>query len=194
MGKDFPSGKGRKGTWISVGPSHALYPATIFRSSFSYVPARYMSGGRATALAIDPNCSPGHCRIWIFAAGGGIWRTKNALTGQPSWEFLSGDFGIQSGSSITLDPNDSTGETLVGTGSRFIVRLCGGRRAFQVDRRRDDGRARLAALCQSRDWQHRGGAGWSEHDLRGYDARRTRRHLRERRRGQPHSGCRGMGL
>ena len=75
-GKDFPSGKGRKGTWISVGPSHALYPATIFRSSFSYVPARYMSGGRITALAIDPNCAPGHCRLWIIAAGGGVWRTK----------------------------------------------------------------------------------------------------------------------
>jgi hypothetical protein len=116
-GKDFPSGKGRKGTWISVGPSHALYPATIFRSSFSYVPARYMSGGRVTALAIDPNCALGNCRLWIFSAGGGIWRTKNALTGQPSWEFLSGDFGIQSGSSIALDPNDSTGDTLyVGTG------------------------------------------------------------------------------
>ena len=116
-GKDFPSGKGRQGTWVSVGPSHSLYPATIFRSSFSYVPARYMSGGRATALAIDPNCAPGNCRLWIFAAGGGVWRTKNALTGQPSWEFLSGDFGIQSGSSITLDPNDATGDTLyVGSG------------------------------------------------------------------------------
>jgi hypothetical protein len=116
-GKDFPSGKGRPGTWVSVGPSHALYPATIFRNSFGYVPARYMAGGRATALAIDPDCAPGHCRLWLYAAGGGVWRTKNALTGQPSWEFLSGSFGIQSGSSIVLDPNDWTGNTLyVGTG------------------------------------------------------------------------------
>ena len=116
-GKDFPSGRGRPGTWVSVGPSHALYPATIFRNSFGYVPARYMAGGRATAVAIDPNCAPGRCRIWIYAAGGGVWRTKNALSGQPSWEFLSGSFGIQSGSSIVLDPNDPTGDTLyVGTG------------------------------------------------------------------------------
>src|SRR5688572_27784790 len=49
-GKNFPTGKGQPGTWISVGPSHALYPATIFRSSFSYVPNRYMAGGRATAV------------------------------------------------------------------------------------------------------------------------------------------------
>ena len=116
-GKDFPSGKGRPGTWVAVGPSHALYPATIFRSSFSYVPARYMAGGRATAVAIDPNCKQGDCRLWVFAAGGGVWRTKNALSGQPTWEFLSGEFGIQSGSSITLDPNDASGNTLyVGTG------------------------------------------------------------------------------
>ena len=46
-----------------------------------------------------------------------MWRTKNALNGQPHWEFLSGTFGIQSGSAITLDPNDPSGNTLyVGTG------------------------------------------------------------------------------
>ena len=116
-GKDFPSGKGRPDTWISVGPSTALYPFTQFRSSFSYVPNTYVAGGRATAIAIDPTCTQGHCRLWVFAAGGGVWRTKNALSGQPHWEFLSGPFGIQSGSAITLDPNDPTGDTLyVGTG------------------------------------------------------------------------------
>ena len=75
-GKAFPSGRGRTGTWISVGPSHALYPATDLRNSSGYVPARYMAGGRATAVAIDPNCRQGHCRIWIFAAGGGVWRAE----------------------------------------------------------------------------------------------------------------------
>ncbi len=115
--KGFPTGKGSNGTWVTVGPSQALYPFTQFRSSFSYVPNTYIAGGRATALAIDPNCSQGHCRLWVYAAGGGVWRTKNALDGQPSWQFLSGDFGIQSGSSIVVDPNDATGNTLyAGTG------------------------------------------------------------------------------
>jgi len=110
-------GNGRKGTWVTVGPSNALYPDTIFRSSFGYVPNAYVGGGRSTAIAVDPNCGQGHCRLWIFAAGGGVWRTKNALSGEPHWEFLSGEFGIQSGSSITLDPNDPSGDTLyVGTG------------------------------------------------------------------------------
>ncbi len=116
-GKQLPVGAGRPGTWVTVGPSEALYPATIFRNSFGYVPARYVAGGRTTAIAIAPDCAPGHCRLWVSAAGGGVWRTKNALSGQPNWEFLSGEFGIQSGSSIVLDPNDASGNTLyVGTG------------------------------------------------------------------------------
>jgi hypothetical protein len=116
-GKPFPQGKGRPGTWVTIGPSNALYPFTQFRSSFGYVPNKYVAAGRTTAIAIDPTCDPGRCRLWVFAAGGGVWRTNNALSGQPNWEFLSPGFGIQSGSAITLDPNDPTGNTLyVGTG------------------------------------------------------------------------------
>jgi len=116
-GKGFPTGKGRPGAWVTVGPSNALYPFTQFRNSFGYVPNDYVAGGRMTAVAIDPNCAPGNCRLWVYAAGGGVWRTKNALSGQPNWQFLSGEFGMNSGSSIALDPNDPTGNTLyVGTG------------------------------------------------------------------------------
>ena len=115
--KGFPTGKGRPGTWVTVGPSQALYPFTEFRNSFSYVPNAYVASGRATAIAIAPTCVPGNCRMWVYAAGGGVWRTKNALSGQPNWQFLSASFGINSGSSIALDPNDSSGNTLyVGTG------------------------------------------------------------------------------
>jgi hypothetical protein len=115
--KGFPTGKGRPGSWVTVGPSNALYPSTPFRNSSGYVPNAYIAGGRTTAIAIDPNCRQGRCRLWVFAAGGGVWRTKNALSGQPNWEYLSGEFGINSGSSIELDPNDPSGDTLyVGTG------------------------------------------------------------------------------
>ncbi len=103
--------------WESVGPTQALYPFTEFRNSFSYVPNEYVASGRTTALAIDPNCSHTHCRLWLFAAGGGVWRTNNVLAGNPSWKFLSADFGIQSGSAIVLDPNDPSGDTVyAGTG------------------------------------------------------------------------------
>jgi hypothetical protein len=52
-GHPFPSGRGRPGTWVSVGPSQALYPFTPFRNSFSYVPNDYYAGGRTTAIAIS---------------------------------------------------------------------------------------------------------------------------------------------
>jgi hypothetical protein len=122
-GKAFPSGKGRKGTWVSVGPSQALYPATPFRNSFLYVPAAYVAGGRTTAIAIAETCKPGDCVLYVTPAGGGIWRTKNALTGQPSWEYLAGPLGINAAGAVTIDANDATGNTIyVGTGE---ANICG---------------------------------------------------------------------
>ena len=116
-GRAFPKGKGQKGTWVSVGPETALYPFTELRNSYSYVPNTYVASGRTSVLAIAPTCKPGDCRLWAGAAGGGIWTTKNALDGQPSWQFVSGSFGIQAVSSITVDPNDPSGNTVwVGTG------------------------------------------------------------------------------
>lgn len=123
QGRPFPSGKGRKGTWVSVGPSEALYPATPFRNSFLYVPAAYVAGGRTTAIAIAEKCTPGDCVLYITPAGGGIWRTKNALTGQPNWEYLAGPLGINAAGAVTIDANDPTGNTIyVGTGE---ANICG---------------------------------------------------------------------
>jgi hypothetical protein len=117
QGRDFPTGKGRPGTFVTIGPSNAMYPFTQFRTSATYVPNAYAAGGRTVALAIAPNCKPGDCRLWVAPAGGGIWRTKNALTGEPSWQYLSGPFGINAIGSIAMDPNDASGNTLwVGTG------------------------------------------------------------------------------
>jgi hypothetical protein len=116
-------GKGVKGSWVSVGPSQALYPKTDFRNSFSYVPTDYIAGGRTTAIAIAGTCKPGDCRLYITPAGGGIWRTKNALTGQPSWDYLGGPLGINAAGAVTIDPNDPSGNTIyVGTGE---ANICG---------------------------------------------------------------------
>jgi hypothetical protein len=41
--------------------------------------------GRVTAIAVDPACAPGDCRVWVAAAGGGIWRTGDALALHPQW-------------------------------------------------------------------------------------------------------------
>jgi hypothetical protein len=102
-------------TWVSLGPSSALYPFSIFRNSESYVPNAYLAGGRTTGLAIDPSCAPGNCRLWATPAGGGVWRTNDALQAQPVWTYLASSFGINAAGSVTLDPNNSN-NVWVGTG------------------------------------------------------------------------------
>ena len=111
-GRAFPKGKGKKGTWVSVGPSKALYPDSPFLNSFLYVPNAYVAGGRTTSIAIADTCKPGNCRLNITPAGGGIWTTKNGLAGTPHWEYLGGPLGINSAGAVTIDSNDPTGKTV----------------------------------------------------------------------------------
>ena len=67
--RKFPKGWGKPGSWVSVGPSQALYPSSQFLTSFLYVPNAYIAGGRTTAIAISDSCKPGDCRMYITAAG-----------------------------------------------------------------------------------------------------------------------------
>jgi hypothetical protein len=102
-------------TWTPLGPTTALYPLSPFRTSNSYVPAAYVASGRTTSMAISPTCTQSDCRLWVTAAGGGVWRTDAALRAAPTWTYLSGSFGINAASSIALDPNNSS-IVWVGTG------------------------------------------------------------------------------
>lgn len=103
--------------WQSVGPSRAVYPFEPLRNNTNYVPNRYVAGGRTTAVALNSVCKPGDCRMWITPAGGGVWRTQDALVGEPTWKYLGGPLGINAAGAITVDPNDRTGNTVyVGTG------------------------------------------------------------------------------
>ena len=70
--------------------------------------------GRVTAMAIDPNCGrPGRgCRLWVAAAGGGIWRTNDALSRQPRWIAPPGALPTNAFGSLIVDPNDPGGNTL----------------------------------------------------------------------------------
>jgi hypothetical protein len=115
--RDFTRGKGRPSGWVSVGPSTAVYPFFAGRDLSLYVPNEYVAASRINAVAIAPSCRPGSCRMWIGPAGGGIWRTNNALADTPSWSYLSGSFAINAIGSITIDPTDPSGNTIwVGTG------------------------------------------------------------------------------
>ncbi len=95
------------GAWSLAGPSMANFPAIL---TFSGAP--YTTSGRITALVVDPLCSGSNCRVWVAAAGGGVWRTLNALDPTPSWTFVSGSFATNAIGTLTY-----TGSALyAGTG------------------------------------------------------------------------------
>jgi hypothetical protein len=93
--------------WTSLGPLTTL---TAGSESVS---------GRVSALAISPTCQiQGPCRLWAGTAGGGVWRTDDAMnTVDPGWRWVSRGLGTNSIGSLALDPTDRTGNTIfVGTG------------------------------------------------------------------------------
>src|SRR3981081_4401213 len=76
------------GSWTLIGPSTASFPDVL---TFSGAP--YITSGRITALALGSACTTSNCTLYVGAAGGGIWRTNNALAATPTWTFLSASFG-----------------------------------------------------------------------------------------------------
>ncbi|MBP7570753.1 MAG: exo-alpha-sialidase [Acidobacteria bacterium] len=103
------------GEWHLLGPISARYQASPYRTT--YDPGEVSVSGRVTALAIAQTCTAGRCRVYVAAAGGGVWRTDNALGGSPKWKFLTGGIGINAVGSIALDEHDPSGATLwIGTG------------------------------------------------------------------------------
>jgi hypothetical protein len=89
--------KNASGSWSLIGPSTANYPSVLTFSG-----ADYTTSGRITALAIDPACSNSTCRLWVAAAGGGIWRTDNARSGSgANWTFVSGSFATNAIGTLT---------------------------------------------------------------------------------------------
>src|SRR5437773_758868 len=90
-------GRPAAGAWQLIGPSKADVPDILTFSG-----AQYFTSGRVTALAIDPSCSNRRCRVWVGAAGGGVWRTDNALSGNgASWTFVSDSFGTNAIGTLT---------------------------------------------------------------------------------------------
>ena len=92
------------GGWTLAGPSTANFPDVLTFSG-----AAYTTSGRITALAVDPSCSSRRCRVWAAAAGGGVWRTDNALSGSGvKWTFVSGGFATNAIGTLTYDAAHNT--------------------------------------------------------------------------------------
>jgi len=91
------------GIWTLIGPSPSNAPDIL---TFSGAPSAV--SGRVTALAIDPSCNNSTCRVWVAAAGGGVWRTTNALSASPTWTFVSGSFATNAVGTLTFDAANNT--------------------------------------------------------------------------------------
>ena len=99
--------------WTSIGPLVAFQPGVL-----GFTGRDQVTAGRTTALLVDRTCNQGLCRVWIGAAGGGVWRTDHGLhTNNPGWKFSSDGLGSNAFGSLAQDPNDDRGDTLyAGTG------------------------------------------------------------------------------
>jgi hypothetical protein len=108
------------GAWSALGPATANVPgeASQFFDYTTMTGPSTQESGRVTAMAIDPNCGKASapdgapCRLWVAAAGGGIWRTNNALAATPAWIAPSADLPTNAFGSLIVDPNDASGSTL----------------------------------------------------------------------------------
>ena len=101
--------------WQLIGQSKATDPSVLPPSLSDG--AQSVASGRVTAMAISPTCNAGACPIYVGAAGGGLWKAKDALSGSPGWEFISGSFGTSAIGSLLMDSKDASGNTLyAGTG------------------------------------------------------------------------------
>src|SRR5690349_808342 len=99
--------------WDAIGPD-TLDVDRLGTQSF-IKPTQW--SGRVTALTIDPKCKPQECTLYVAAAGGGVWRSKNALAANPAWKQISDGIPTNAIGSIAVDPTDRTGKTIyVGTG------------------------------------------------------------------------------
>jgi hypothetical protein len=96
--------------------SWTFYPLSSqeFPQILTFAGRPYADSGRITALAIAPTCVSGNCRLWVAAAGGGVWRTDDALVTNPVWTFVSGSFATNAIGTLTYDA--SSGTLYAGTG------------------------------------------------------------------------------
>jgi hypothetical protein len=97
-------GKNSTSSWFSLGPTSAVYPAFLNRHG-----SQYITSGRITAVEVTPNCTPQQCTVWIAAAGGGVWRTDKALSGNANWVNVSdGSFASGAIGELTYDATHHT--------------------------------------------------------------------------------------
>jgi hypothetical protein len=108
-GRDGRGGPG----WDEVGP----FTLNVAREATQNNGLPTQWAGRTTAMAIDPSCNARDCRLYIGAAGGGVWRTDDALDRNQRWKPLDDGLDTTAIGALLIDPTDKSGKTIyVGTG------------------------------------------------------------------------------
>jgi hypothetical protein len=103
---------GKKTNWQLIGPNIGVVPGAV-----TYTGRDTIVSGRVTALALSPTCSPIECKIFVGAAGGGIWEADNAFAPQLNWTPSGAGISSNAIGAIIFDPTDPSGRTLyAGTG------------------------------------------------------------------------------
>jgi hypothetical protein len=99
-----------RSAWEPVGPNTTNVSEFV---TFTGNPS--VTSGRITALGVGSVCHVGDCRLYLGAAGGGVWRTDDALANPPAWKSVSLGLFTNAIGSLWVDPKNSN-HVLVGTG------------------------------------------------------------------------------
>jgi hypothetical protein len=123
-GRPLPEGPPPINFWQEVTGNTEVNPNVL-----TFTGSNTNASGRITALALDTHnpCTAAFCRVWVAAAGGGIWRTTNALAVSPAWTPVSiGVTGCATplcgfatnaiGAMTFFDDTTANGQLFVGTG------------------------------------------------------------------------------
>src|SRR5262249_5995960 len=78
--------------FIPYGPTRRAYEPGII----AFSGATDVTASRVTAMLVAPTCVKGNCRLWVGVAGGGVWRTEDALSSNPTWRWLDAGLGTNS--------------------------------------------------------------------------------------------------
>ena len=145
--------------WVDVGPD-TMQVAQLGTQHWGR-PTQW--SGRVSAMAVDTrHCSASACKLYIGAAGGGVWRTNNALAQRPNWKELSTGHGLPGD---RLDPDrperrDRQHDLRRHRRAERLERQRGRRRSLPLDRRRQPLDARPGQSRRGgepRHRRHRGG-------------------------------------
>jgi hypothetical protein len=108
------SALGLTATWRPLGPK----VATALPGEYASYKVRPQTiSGRVTTILLGRRCVPKNCRLWLGTAGGGVFRTDDALAETPLWAPASAGLTSSAIGFLARDPSDATGQTIyVGTG------------------------------------------------------------------------------